>query len=63
MDSMMVTGQIMSKKSISMIDELIDALERLQEAKSRYEIASKDCYYDRGYFLFCLVNLLVISLG
>lgn len=34
-----------------MIDELIIALENLQEAKSEYREASKNCQYDRSYFL------------
>ena len=33
-----------------MIDELITALEKLQEAKAEYREAAKNCQYDRGYF-------------
>lgn len=34
-----------------MIDELITALENLQEAKAEYREEAKNCQYDRGYFL------------
>lgn len=34
-----------------MIDELINALESLQEAKAEYKEAAKNCEYDRSYFL------------
>jgi hypothetical protein len=34
-----------------MIDELITALENLQEAKAEYKEAAKNCEYDRSYFL------------
>lgn len=34
-----------------MIDELITALENLQEAKAEYREAAKNCQYDRDYFL------------
>jgi hypothetical protein len=34
-----------------MIDDLINALENLQDAKAEYKEAAKNCEYDRGYFL------------
>ena len=35
-----------------MINELIDALENLQEAKAEYKKAAKNCQYDKSYFLY-----------
>ena len=35
-----------------MIDELITTLEKLQEAKTIYNKAAKNCDYDRDYFLY-----------
>ena len=34
-----------------MIEDLINALENLQDAKADYKEAAKNCDYDRGYFL------------
>lgn len=34
-----------------MIEDLINALENLQDAKAEYKEAAKTCEYDRSYFL------------
>lgn len=39
-----------------MINELVTALENLQEAKAQYKEAAKSCKYDKDFFLYREIN-------